>query len=455
MLAAVILLWGSLACLARGQLASDPVISASLYELVEAQYQVQPQTGLVVAVAFPDGSVWSSGHGWSNPATEAPMRPDHRMGFASITKTFVAAVVLQLVDEGVLSLDDALGRFAGPYTHVNAGITIRQLLGHTSGVYNYTNHPSRVPRLREDLSRVWTPDEVLREFLAPPLYFAGTGASYSNSNFLLLHVLLEAATGVPLGDEIRSRLLRPLALETTTFGGDEPPNGEVPYTWSDQNGDGTLDDFRELYLAVSHNSARAAPGSMFSTAGDIARWAQYLFAESSFSASTRSDLLDWHPLSGVGEVWTAYGQGVQQYLIADTEMWGHSGWITGSSSLMVYSPEFGFSIALVDNDNRSNHVATAAIVVAYLRDLDLTSTGTKQVPSASGTLRVHPNPVSKGTALHIDGAEQVAIYDLLGRQLLTRTVRDGPVPVSGLTSGVYLIRGVSGTQWETKVLIIR
>lgn len=453
----VALVWLALPMGAAAQMASNPEIRTELARILESQHQLQGQVGLVAAVRFPDGSIWTGVEGWANPVTGEELLPDNRFGFASITKTFVAAVVLQLVDEGLLSLDDPLGQHVGPFRYVNSGITIRQLLGHSSGVYNYTDHPDRVRIIREDLNRVWTPEEVLDRFLRPPLYFAGTGASYSNSNFLLLHTVIEAVTGNTLGDELRARVIEPHGLNETTFGGDEPPNGTVATTWSDINGNGTLDDFRELYLAVSHNSARAAPGSMFSTVSDIARWAKHLFDPSMFSAGTRRDLLDWHPLSGVGAVWTGYGQGVQQFSFAGTEAWGHSGWINGSRSIMVYAPDLGFSVAAVDNDATSNHHLTASAFVEYLRVLDYTSTSNAEIPTVPPEPSIYPNPASPGNVLRISGVSeaQLELFDLLGRRVASVRVSAETLELNRTSPGTYFWRLIGPGRTATGRLVVR
>lgn len=452
-----VVIWLTLPMGVAAQMASNPEIRTELARILESQHQLQGQVGLVAAVRFPDGSIWTGVEGWANPVTGEKLLPGNRFGFASITKTFVAAVVLQLVDEGLLSLDDPLGQYAGPFRYVNSGITIRQLLGHSSGVYNYTDHPDRVRIIREDLNRVWTPQEVLDRFLRPPLYFAGTGASYSNSNFLLLHTVIEAVTGNTLGDELRARIIEPLGLNQTTFGGDEPPNGPVATTWSDINGNGTLDDFRQLYLAVSHNSARAAPGSMFSTVSDIARWAHHLFDPAAFGAEVREDLLDWRPLSGVGAVWTGYGQGVQQYSFVGTEAWGHSGWINGSRSIMVYAPDYGFSIAAVDNDATSDHHLTASAFVEYLRVLDYTSTAAVENSTVPGHPSIFPNPAASGAVLHISELSEgrLDLFDLLGRKVASARVTGGMSELHTTAPGPYFWRFTGPGRTATGLLVVQ
>lgn len=453
---------------AEAQTASRPEVVAALHDMVQAQALSQAQLGLGAAVAFPDGSVWAEGFGCADVACRLPILPDHRIGFASITKTYTAALVLQLVGEGKLDLDDRLGTYIGPYTHVNAGITIRQLLGHQSGVYNMTDHPNLEASVWSDLDRRWTPESILSEFVNPPIFFAGSGARYSNTNYVLLQLVIEAVTGRTYLEELRARLLNPLGLTETFFGPDEPVTGPIPRTWVDLNGDGTLEDFTDRNAAVSVRTIRGASGGMIATTSDIAKWAQALFDGPVLEASQRAEMLQFHALDGVGPIWTGYGLGIQRYDISGEVMWGHSGLIRGATSLMLFHPDLGYSIALVDNDARSAHRRTAADIVQYLATLDLTSTRS-ELPHAgeeSPSIRVFPNPASAGSIVTIriparsrGAAPTIQLVDVLGR--VHRTVSSGgagrkSMTLTGIPPGVYFVRVLgSGRAPVARLLAIR
>ena len=162
---------------------------------------------------------WIGSSGLAKLGTDRPVDPDGWFRTGSITKTFTAVVVLQLVGEGKLQLDEPVGKWV-PY--VPDAISLRQLLNHTSGLYNYTDDlPEPVGILRDRyLHR--DPVDALRTGLSKPrLFEPGTSWSYSNTNYFALGLLFEAVTGNAYGDEVASRILRPLALERTVVPGDD------------------------------------------------------------------------------------------------------------------------------------------------------------------------------------------------------------------------------------------
>ena len=156
--------------------------------------------------------------GVSQRQPRVALRTTDRFRAASITKSFVATVVLELVAEGRLSLDDTVEHWLPGLVPNGAAITLRELLNHTSGLFDFGDdqvwNQSRVA----DPQRIWLPKELIAAAVSHPPYFRpGTAWHYSNTNYVLLGLIIEAATGRSLGDELRERLLQPLALGATSF----------------------------------------------------------------------------------------------------------------------------------------------------------------------------------------------------------------------------------------------
>jgi D-alanyl-D-alanine carboxypeptidase len=156
--------------------------------------------------------------GFADVSTRTSMRAVDRWRIASLSKAFVSTVVLQLEAEGKLDIDDPVERWLPGLVPNGGAITLRELLNHTSGVYNYTDDDSWVKSVLGDPGRVWTPAELVAVALAHPALFPpGTNFWYSNTNYILLGLVIEAVTGNTLGDELRRRVFTPLALTATTF----------------------------------------------------------------------------------------------------------------------------------------------------------------------------------------------------------------------------------------------
>jgi D-alanyl-D-alanine carboxypeptidase len=166
--------------------------------------------------------------GVSERQPRVPLRARDRWRVASITKSFVATVVLELSAEGKLGLDDTVEHWLPGLVPNGAAITLRELLNHTSGLFNYNDDPSWVPTLLADPKRIWLPKELVALADSHPLYFPpGTDWHYANTNYILLGLVVEAATGRSIGDELRDRIFQPLGLAETSFATGQDDSGLV------------------------------------------------------------------------------------------------------------------------------------------------------------------------------------------------------------------------------------
>jgi D-alanyl-D-alanine carboxypeptidase len=146
------------------------------------------------------------------------MQATDRFRVASVTKTFVATLVLRLAAQGRLKLGDSVERWLPGLVPAGGTITLRELLNHTSGLYNYTDDPTWKQEEITNPGRRWSPRELVAFATAHPALFpTGTSWSYSNTNYILLGLVLEAVTGEPLGQELQEQLFQPLALRSTSF----------------------------------------------------------------------------------------------------------------------------------------------------------------------------------------------------------------------------------------------
>jgi D-alanyl-D-alanine carboxypeptidase len=263
--------------------------------------------------------------GLANVAGKVPARPDDRFRIGSITKTFVATVVLQLVGEGKLSLDDTVDDVLPGKLRGGAAITVRQLLQQTSGLHDYLSDPKVIaPYLRGNLGYVWTPQKLLALANAHSANFApGTKWEYSNTNYLVLGLIVEAVTGNPLAAELRRRVFEPAGLRSTTF--DSKP------TIAGRHMHGYVLDNKKLSDAsvISPTPAWAA-GAITGTAEDVARFFRALLQGRLLKADLLAEMQKTRPMDSPGD---AYGLGLWRtpaMRLSATPFpcgpaWGHNG----------------------------------------------------------------------------------------------------------------------------------
>jgi D-alanyl-D-alanine carboxypeptidase len=267
--------------------------------------------------------------GYSDVDTKAGFAPKTHVRAASITKTFVAATILQLVAEGKLALDAPIetylpGRVHGKGIHANA-ITLRQLLRHQSGLPEYFDSDTPVP------ADPVTADQLLDAALDRPVQFApGSALKYTNTNYVIAGMIIEKVTGHPAADEITKRIIVPLGLPDTYFPAPGDTGLRAPFAHGYEVVDGKRKD-----VTAFNASAAGMSGSLISTNEDTATFITALLDGRVIpSAQLREmmDTVDW-PDAGAG---FHYGLGLTSVdLDCGVKVWGHGGDIEGYHSLMA------------------------------------------------------------------------------------------------------------------------
>ena len=314
--------------------------------------------GVSVAVIFPDQKVWKGVSGISHDTVS--IKSDMLFAIGSITKNVVAALTLKLAEEGMLSLDDPLSKWLPRYPYVDSTITIRQLLNHTSGIYMFWDNQEIWDDLKKDREKVWTPEEVL-SYIKEPCFAPGEGWRYSNTNYLLLAMIIEKATGSNLSTEFRKRFWQPLNIENAYLSIEEVIPDNQAHVYGDNfNNDGSNIDLTFLPRA-SHESITYGSAGLFMTAEDLAHWCNALFEGEVLHRESINEMLKFVDI-GFGPRKRGYGLGVELFMrrISSGERAiGHSGANIGTSAYMVHLPEHHFTIVVMINS--FNHECSAAI----------------------------------------------------------------------------------------------
>jgi CubicO group peptidase (beta-lactamase class C family)/pimeloyl-ACP methyl ester carboxylesterase len=316
----------------------------------------QGLTGVALAVDQ-DGKVLFDGvAGFANGEAQIPLAPTDRFRIYSITKTFTAVLILQLVDEGVLSLDDTVTDWLDDPEVVRIPnvdrITIRRLLTHTSGVYDYFAEDSpfwQDAYLGEDAdwSRVWSPEELLAYADGAnhaPDFAPGEGVRYSNTGYILLGLIVEEATAQPFADRLRQQILDPLGLTDTFFAATEPVPGETVQGYHLFGGD-------LVNVSATHLSAQWAEGGMVSTTRDLMRFGDALFGGELLAPASLEEMLTFIPSEMSGVAW---GMGVAQMHTAAGDLVGMKGDGPGFAARLFRLPERDLSLVLLTNTNRDD-----------------------------------------------------------------------------------------------------
>lgn len=330
--------------------ALTPDVARQLDASVQRVMREANVPGVTVGIWTPGQPSYVRSFGVADKASGRRMTPDLHMRIGSETKTFTVTALLQLVDQGKVGLDDPIGKYIDGVPNGDR-ITLRELAGMRSGLFNYSEDPDFFKALTSDPQRPFTPRQLLDyAFRHPVLFEPGQKFYYSNTNLILLGLLVEQKSGQHLGDYIRQHVLDPAGMKNTFF----PTGGQFPTPhaqgYTDQTANGQVAE-----TAGWNPSWGWAAGAMNSTLGDLRIWARTVATgelpdgNRMISVATQKQRLitPATPIPGAG-----YGLG-----IFDVQGWiGHNGSLPGYETLTVYLPATRTTLVVllntdIDHDN--------------------------------------------------------------------------------------------------------
>ncbi len=330
-----------------GAPAVDPELAAKLQVRLD-QWRVSHRApGVAAAVRLPDGSRWLGTSGSRTTGKSAKsVKPGTPFAIASLTKTFMAALILQLREEGKLGLGAKLSTWLPDYPKANK-ISIKMLLGHRSGIFDYFANPQYESRVFGRPKHHWRTGEILK--LTGPRYCSpGTCYRYSNTNYVLLGIIVRKVTGKTPAQNIRQRFLEPLGLTETYFQGEEPIGREPAkgYWAIGRSWIGFADGSRYRPNTSGATVADAA-GAIVSSVRDVSDWQEALLGGDVLEPESLALMLRFHPRSG-------YGLGMRYAVLDGRLAIGHGGSLRGYVSLMYRLPVDDLDVVVLTNLGRSN-----------------------------------------------------------------------------------------------------
>jgi D-alanyl-D-alanine carboxypeptidase len=306
----------------------DAVRAADYQRALDAARATGGAYGVTFAIVRDGGLEWAGSSGRGRDG-RSPLAPDTPMVIGSVTKTFVAAAVLLLAEQGRLSLDDSVRDHLPELRQLSRRITVRQLLDHTSGLADLFNDATR-RGLENEPSRGWSAAEILGSLRAP-WYEPGVGWAYANTNYYLLGLITERLTDASLAEVLGRDFLEPLRLDGTRIltGAEGDP------------------------LEPAWTTIFWASGAMAAPVADVARWGHALYAGPVLSSASRAAMLTMNAHD--------YGFGVQEITVGDLEGYGHTGLLNTYTTLLFHAPSEGVTVALLVN---RSHVDLAGMLRA-------------------------------------------------------------------------------------------
>ena len=341
---------------AAGSSTLKQIDQAALQAMVERTARELMIPGALVLLRTPQGELTAT-YGTTMLGTASPPSADTHFRIASNTKTMTAAVIMLLAQEGKLSLDDPVSKYV-PDVPNGDNITVAELLEMRSGLYNYTDAPELSASMDRDLTKVWSPAEVLAIAFAHPVNLApGTAYEYNNTNYALLGLIAEKTAGKPLAQVMQDRLFGPLGMQHTVLPASAVNTIPDPYARGYGYGStsvvlsdatpyspevqaaaraGTL--LPNDYTGLNHSFATAAGGAI-STANDLAIWIRALVTGRVLNAAYQHRWFDGlQPQDPSKPDGQRYGYGISQLRWGPNTIYFHGGETPGYNSKICYDP---------------------------------------------------------------------------------------------------------------------
>ncbi len=391
--------------------------------------------GVSAAVTVPGLGTWTGVRGEAQAGV--PLDASMALGIGSNTKTFIASLILKLEEQNQLSVEDTIGTWI-QHPFVSGQITIRQLLNHTSGVNSFTNNPAFEDSLLTDFFRVWQPQEVL-QFIGPADFAPGDSWNYSNSGYLLLGLIIEQVTGLPLETALRNEILTPAGLNNTWLYPAETPTATIPHVWSDNFSGIYMEDLMAQYnySNIAMFSMAGAAGAMVSTAADNAEFWSKLITGQILTPASLAKMKQGPSLGGT----TSYGLGIFRMFANSRRIYSHGGTNLGFINENLADTISGVGISVLTNQDSLLNDRIFQVVLALHRVTINPPTNSIGGIQSLPVFAAHPNPAQNIITIETEARDaQVKIVDLTGRTVMQTSIdAHGRVNISSLSPGSYLL----------------
>ncbi|MBU8816651.1 serine hydrolase domain-containing protein [Mycolicibacterium goodii] len=323
--------------------AQPPELAVALDRVIEARLAQMGAPGAIVSLSIPDEIDYTKAFGVGDAATGVPMLVDDHHRIGSVTKTFTGTAILQLVEQGRIRLSDPVSRYV---EGVPSGdeITLDMLGRMRSGLADYTETGDFIERLYRESPTgpdafAVTPRELVESAFTQPLKFTpGSRYEYSNTNTVLLGMVVEKVSGIPLGQYLQDNIFGPLSLDHTFY----PVNGWLPgpfgHGYNKAPNDAIVD------TALWNPSWADAAGKVVSNVHDMRTWAQALGSGALLRPETQAER--------IGDGWSVVPGVDYSFGIFNVHGWrGHNGDIPGYATVAVYLPERGATLVVFVNSD--------------------------------------------------------------------------------------------------------
>lgn len=412
--------------------------------------------GLSATILLADNSYWNGAAGVSHIYTQEPMDTSLLFYEASITKMFVATIIFQMIEEGLLGLDDEVGAYLDPVLTIPSDTKIRYLLNHRSGLFDFiAGNPSASETWFSDPDYIWSPRSAIETYGSNPIFNQGNAFSYSNTNYIVLGMIVEEISGNSFAQELKNRILIPYGLNQTFLPHIDQIDGPLATFWtsfSSMSGPYTT-DASVIYNDCSLSMIFTA-GALVSYPQDVAKFNRLLFSGQIINEASLNQMKTCTNVN-FSDGANGYGYGTMRYSIDGKTYFGHSGDFSGVTQMSVHQQEEDITLALSINRNNAPRVAIAAELLATLEK------ALRINESEEISFRVYPNPAMNEVHLEFDKLCKdcgIELYNETGQRVHSESLKNFTgkykFDIRKHKKGIYILKITDGKKTETMKIVI-
>lgn len=421
---------------------------------VTAKYKVK---GVSAAILVPGRGIWKGTSGISHQGV--PLTTDMVFCMGSNTKTYIAALLLKLQEQGKIDLDDTVGKWIQGYPSITGSATLRQCMNHTSGITDYFQNASINDSILGKPSKIWTYSDIF--LLAPaPSFEPGTSWSYSNTGYSVLGEVLSQVMGQNPFLSLEEEIITPNGLDPIYNFSDLPQSVVYAHPWS-MNITGTnLTDLTQTpYLDQLFSLADVAGGLMTTPEQNVLFW-HLLFEGYIISPASLAEMTTMRKVGGGIE----YGLGIMRRRNANNRIvYEHGGTFFGYLNENLYDTVSKTCITVFTNQDSLNNGGLQVLYVAKLQK-ELLNFPVMRIPERAEKIPVHIYPNPANTYVRIESEEfngplSLELIDLNGKTVHRSELHEAgtTLDIRAFAGGVYLIKvsDPDGNHQTQKLVITR
>ncbi len=431
----------------------NPEIEQELQNTLDSVCNKYKIKGVSAAIVLPGMGTWKGVYGESYMGNN--ITPNMLFGMGSNTKTFIAATLLIMQQNGQLNLDDSIGKWITGYPNISTKITIRQCLNHTSGLQDYLQNDEINDSILDRPEKVWTKHEIL-SLAKTPNFAPGQGFSYSNTNYIVAGIIIEMVAQKLDFAAIDELILSPLQL-TNTYGYGEQGNKPIAHPWSMSMTGTELTDMTTTLLLNNLFSLANTAGWLITTAEDNANFWYKLCAKQIINDQSWQQMTTMRPIGNNA----FYGLGLFRYnnLFNGRTFYSHGGTFFGYINENIFDTTSKVAISVLTNQDSLNNNGLLATVISALHKVTLKLPTTGLNVQEPVLFNHYPNPTNNELTIQLAEANFngfAEIIDMQGLTILSTKFNNssGTINTSFVPNGLYVLRISNNSKSTTKKLLI-